>query len=284
MIKAVVLDVDGVIVGDQPGVNFPLPHDEIIERFKQVNSKGVPIILCTGKFKPGIIELVKRAGLRNPHITDGGALILDPLRGEIIREHKLSKELASGITTALVDAAIYTEIYGTDDYFVQKDQMCDITDRHTPILQQAPKIVDSLTDQAAAKDIIKILAYAKDEDYKSRIESIAERFKGKIHTVWSLHPALSPYRLLVITINGVSKGQSAIEALKALNILPRDTLGVGDTAGDWKFMELCGFAATLANGDDEIKQLVRTKGEGKYFIAPHVNDNGAIDILNHFNL
>lgn len=26
MIKAVILDVDGVIVGDKPGINFPLPH------------------------------------------------------------------------------------------------------------------------------------------------------------------------------------------------------------------------------------------------------------------
>lgn len=49
-------------------------------------------------------------------------------------------------------------------------------------------------------------------------------------------------------------------------------------------MQLCKYVATLENGDDKIKQLVKTKGEGNYFIAPHINDNGIFDILNYFSI
>ena len=53
---------------------------------------------------------------------------------------------------------------------------------------------------------------------------------------------------------------------------------------DWNFMELCGYAATLENGSEEIKRFVKTKGEGRFFIAPHVDENGVLAIFKYFSL
>lgn len=48
-------------------------------------------------------------------------------------------------------------------------------------------------------------------------------------------------------------------------------------------MELCGYAATLENGQDPLKELVRGKGNSG-FTGGHVDANGIISIFDHFGL
>ena len=47
-------------------------------------------------------------------------------------------------------------------------------------------------------------------------------------------------------------------------------------------MKMCQYAATVGNESQELKDLVKTKGEGNYFIGSSVDDNGFLDILDHF--
>ena len=49
MIKAIITDIDGVIVGKKHGVNFPLPNDDVIQKLKNLHKTGFPIVLCTAK-------------------------------------------------------------------------------------------------------------------------------------------------------------------------------------------------------------------------------------------
>ena len=79
MVQAVILDVDGVIVGGKEGFNFANPHAEIVPSFKTIHEKGMPLVLCTGKFVYAIKDFVIAAHLDNPHIADGGAIIIDPV-------------------------------------------------------------------------------------------------------------------------------------------------------------------------------------------------------------
>jgi len=40
-IKAIILDVDGVIVGEKIGFNAPYPHLDVINKLKQIREKGI---------------------------------------------------------------------------------------------------------------------------------------------------------------------------------------------------------------------------------------------------
>lgn len=42
-------------------------------------------------------------------------------------------------------------------------------------------------------------------------------------------------------------------------------------------MKECGYAATMAEAPEELKKLVQ-------YVAPSVNDNGILQILDHFQL
>jgi hydroxymethylpyrimidine pyrophosphatase-like HAD family hydrolase len=70
--------------------------------------------------------------------------------------------------------------------------------------------------------------------------------------------------------------------MEYLGIPLTEVLAIGDTLSDWNFMNLCKYVAVPANGQDALKELAKTKGEGNYFIGPSVDENGIINILDHF--
>lgn len=160
MIKAIIADVDGVIVGKKPGVNFPLPNEKVIKKLKELHKNGLPIVLCTAKYHPGIIDLIKLADLHGPHITSGGALVIDPLDNKIVKTHSLDNNLAQQIVTSCIKNNIYIECYGTETYFVEKKQAFELTKKHAVINEVEPKIVSSLEKELMTTDLVKIEAFA----------------------------------------------------------------------------------------------------------------------------
>lgn len=284
MIKAIIMDVDGVIVGKNKGINYPLPNNVIIAKLKELHGKGIPIVLCTAKFGHAIYEIIRQATLTNPHITDGGAVVIDLLSDKIINAHTFEKGLVKQIISDLLESDIYTECYSVNEYFIQENQKNKFTELRSELLQKTPKIVISLVKEAEKIDVIKVIAFQESDDVKKKIEGILEKFDDKINFIWSTHPALFPNKPTVITVKGISKKSASLEVLQSLRISPDETLGIGDSLADWDFMELCKYAATVGNESQDLKDLVKTKGEGKYFIGKSVNENGFLDIINYFKL
>ena len=283
MIKAIITDVDGVIVGKKKGVNYPLPNNIIIKRLSELHNKGIPVVLCTAKFGHAIYEIIRQADLRNPHITEGGAVIIDLLSNKIISTHSFEKQLIKNITSHLLKDDIYTECYGVKDYYIQMSQKNSFTDKRTEFLQRAPKAVSSLVDELSDIDVVKVVTFFEQDKVGSLAKSLEDNFGDNIHIILSPHPEFLPYTPAVITIKGVSKKSASLEVLKSLGISPDEALGVGDNPADWIFMSICKYVAT-AGENPELKSYAKKKGEGNYFFGPAADENGFLDILNYFKL
>ncbi len=282
MVKGIILDVDGVIVGDKPGVNFPYPNGDVIDALYKLHEKGMPIILCTAKFGYAIIDIIKKANLNNPHVTDGGALVINPLEGQIIREHVLEKDVLLELVSKCLSRDIYVELYVPDSYFMDKSQVSEFTKKRIEILQKEPTIVESLSLVASQKDIIKILCFAREDHEIEVLSDIARSLGDRINFIWSTHPFLPGVKSGVVTAPNVSKENAIKETLESLSLSFDDMLGIGDASSDWNFMKHCRYVATLENADEKIKELVKTKGDGNFIVAPHVDQNGIFEILKYF--
>ena len=92
-IKALILDIDGVIIGEKIGFNSPSPHPEVIEALKKIKSMNIPISLCTAKPHFAIRDIIESAKLDNLHITDGGGVIIDPIDDVIVESYETEKEV-----------------------------------------------------------------------------------------------------------------------------------------------------------------------------------------------
>lgn len=284
MIKAVILDIDGIIIGEKNGFNSPDPHMDVTSRLKLVHKKGIPIVLCTAKPYYSIEKIIKDAALNNPHITDAGAVIIDPIDHIIIEKHVLSPILVKNILQKCLENNIYVESYTVDDYFIQQNQISDITKKHMHILQRKPIVLQDVCKGISTYEITKILPIARNQDDKVRIYKILEVFTKDTSFSWAVHPIALPLQFGIITSLGSSKKEAVITISKNLHASLDTMLGVGDSQSDWKFIEICGYAGTLENGSKELKDLIKTKYKERYFIGPSVDSNGILKVFDYFSL
>lgn len=283
MIKAIILDVDGVIVGEKIGFNSPYPHIDVINKLKSTRQKGITISLCTAKPHYSIQKIIDNAKLNNLHVTNGGGVIIDPIDNIILKKHIIDKNQSKKVIQKYIDNDVYTEFYSVDEYFIQENHKSELTKIHTHILQREPHIVSKLVDEADKQDIVKIMPIAKNEEDKKRLIEIFEPFKNELTLSWGIHPIALSHLFGIITAKGISKKQAAIEIGHSINVKPEEMLGIGDSTSDWQFIESCGFAGAMGNASEELKKLVLSKGKNS-FIGKSVDENGILDIFNNFKI
>ena len=284
MIKAVILDVDGVLIGEKNGFNFPKPHPDVIQALKAVEGKGVKISLCTARPHVALDKIIIEAGLNNIHITDGGGVVLNPVTGKVVKQHSIDPAAAVKLVEMLVAANIYVEIYTVDDYFVQKNQQGKLTDIHEKVLQRKPVLVDSIVEKTKSSKVVKMMLPVIPETQKAEVEKICQDFLDNIILSWGIHPIALPVEFAIITAVGVSKASGAREVAENSGVSFDQMLGVGDSGSDWQFINLTKYGAAVGNATNQLKELVTSKGEEFGYIGSSVDENGIIDIFRHFQL
>jgi HAD superfamily hydrolase (TIGR01484 family) len=283
-IKAIIADVDGVMVGGKEGVNFPLPHTDVMRALRDVSAHGTPIVLCTAKLGHAVKDIALQAKLDNPHIADGGALITNWVKDELITRHQIDPKTVEAYVQACLEKDIYVELYTADGYCLQESQIDEFTKKRSKVVRMEPKAASSLLKVARKEPILKMISFSRGNDDMPDLEQTVQRFSDKISYIWSQHPFLAPRRPLIITARGVSKQNASLEVAQYLNISPEDILGIGDSESDWSFMQLCGYAATVGSEAGELQNLAKTKGEGHYYFAGSVDDHGLLEIFKHFGI
>lgn len=283
MIKGLILDVDGVIVGNRKDYNWPMPNQEVVSALSSLKRRGIPVCLCTAKGTFAIRDIVLEAHLDNLHIGDGGAMVIDFINDQILEEHFLDHELVTQLIELLLKNNIYVEAYSLGDYFVEKSRAGQITDKHTAILNRPPILAQSLVSESRNNQIIKIMPVAKDEKQKEFITGLLKEFGDRVSLQWGVHLTALPLIFGAVTPHNISKKRAAYTISRNTGIPLSDFLGVGDSMTDWNFMEICGYGGVMGNGSEELKKKISEKKENGY-IGKSVNENGLLDILKHFKV
>ncbi|MEO6761479.1 MAG: HAD family hydrolase [Candidatus Saccharimonadales bacterium] len=283
MIKGLIVDIDGVIVGSKAGFNFPEPHPDVLARLKGINDSGVTVSLCTAKPYFAVDGIVKGAGLSGLQITSGGGVIVNATDSSTVKSHLLDRDVVRQIVQVCLENDCYVEIFSELEYFAQLSQKSDTTVMHTKIYQRDPIFVDSLLAEVDKQDIVKVMPIARDDQAMDAINKYFSHFSDQASIGWVSQPAALPWRLCVITAKGISKAQGSHEVAEYYGISTDELLGIGDSTADWQFIEACGYAGATGNASDELKRLVKTRGDNS-FIGGDVDDNGVLEIFDYFEL
>ncbi|MBP9690578.1 HAD-IIB family hydrolase [Candidatus Woesebacteria bacterium] len=282
MINGIILDIDGVISGDKKGYNWPDPHPDVVHAIKSINARGITVSLCTGRGTFGIHHFVKLLELKNPHIGDGGAVIIDVYRDMILDSHPIDPKIVARLVDHLQQKNLYLELYTVQDYYIESGSEKDITEKHASVLGKKSIAVSSLSSLGTSDEVIKIMPIAGGAAQKKEVESIFRDYEDILTLQWGTHPSANPYEFGIITTKGISKGTAATKLMSLLDIRNEDVLGVGDSTTDWDFIKQCGFAGAMGNASTDLKRNVETKEH--YRIGPDVDHNGLLDIFRHFEL
>ena len=86
-IKAIFTDLDGTLLKNDHTV-----PENVKEKFKELEEKGVKIFISTGRSFKSSYPFVKELDIKTPVITYNGGRIADPVTEEVIYEKPVSKE------------------------------------------------------------------------------------------------------------------------------------------------------------------------------------------------
>ena len=79
---------------------------------------------------------------------------------------------------------------------------------------------------------------------------------------------------LDLTPKGISKASSVVYILKNMEINPLNVLGVGDSSGDWEWLQVVGSAAIPSNGRKALMKLPNLR-----YVSTYAEAAGALDIV-----
>lgn len=286
MIRAIVLDIDGVIVGTKKGVNFPHPSQKVSEILRKINKRGIPVVFITAKTSFAAAASIKHVGIDSPHISDGGAVIFNPVRKEIISINSLPKNIVKKLLL-IISNNILVNLFTLDNYYIAKNikgnkRFADFIKRYTEFLERSP-VVEDFKQVAVKEKVLKVNIVALDDKERKKITEIMSEANLEVSSNWTGNPYIAPAQILSVTNYGISKKESIKKIAQDLGISLNEILGVGDTIQDWDFLEICGYKATLINVTKELKEKFDFSDE-KQFMGKHVDKDGLIDILQHFKL
>ncbi len=281
MVRAVVLDIDGVIIGNLPGVNFPYPSEKVSSVLNEVHNNGIPVCFLTGKTTFAAWKNLSKIGIDNPHIADGGAVIFNPVQGKIIKKEILNKESIEKLIALIPEC--YFNFFTTDNYYLLSSSKNEYTDIYSKFIGKEPVLISSFEEIFSDKEISKLNISSFNTEDKEKITKALEKLSDEFNFSWSRGPNTGDVETAVVTSKLASKKQGVRYLSDYLNVDLNEVLGVGDTIHDWDFIEICGYKGVMGNATDELKsKFDHTKD--KEALGGHVNEDGIIDIFKKFNL
>ena len=244
MILAAALDLDGTIIGPDEKIS-PAVH-EAISRL----AGRIPVFIATGREPADVLRYSKELGLTTPQLCDGGANILDPVRGESVWTAPLGPANAEAVVTKLREmgsAFVATHAGGAASTF----------------------------DDVPNWDLIRVSALDLDEE---TADALAESFRG--NQEMNVIKAVLPYNGLWavdFTLAGVDKATGVSRVGKTLGVDPADIVAAGDSYNDLPMLVSCGFSIAMGNAPEEVRAIAD-------FVAPTVEEDGLAVAIHEYVL
>lgn len=248
--KALIIDVDGTLMLSKRDA---LPTNEVTEAVKKA-AEILHVGIATQRAVPNTIPIIKHLNLNGPSIVAGGALILDSKTFKIIKEEIIEY---GSLNKAIEIMKEYKLKYGS------------------PFSIQDSEVGDQEWTQS----------YIPKKPFATFIGNLDFEVAVELETKLSEIPNIAVHKVtpwagkfgVVVTAALATKQHGIFEVAKILGIKADEIIGVGDGYNDFPLLMACGLKVAMGNAVEELKAIAD-------YIAPTVEEDGVVDVINKFIL
>jgi Cof subfamily protein (haloacid dehalogenase superfamily) len=238
--KLVALDLDGTLLSDNKILNASTQA-----AIKRAQDKGVIFTIATGRMYRGAVRYAAQLNIEIPIITYNGAVIKNPLSGEVHREFKVPSRLAMRAIDSLDGQPVLKYVFTGDN--VITDLVHEWTDNYSNVLDVEMKYVDDVR-LALDDDPIMVVFMVQAEMRKNISDTLRNTFGSEARITNSSN-------WFVDVLNPSASKSLALEQLaKSLGILRDEIIAVGDNLNDLEMIQYAGLGVAVANASDDLKQ------------------------------
>ena len=213
------------------------------EAIARVRARGVHVIVVTGRMFRAVRPYLEQAGLDDPVICYQGAVVADPVTGELLRHVPIPRAVALEAIDAVVAAGFHVNCYVDDELYVAEvtPEARAYADFQGLEIHTVGPLHDWLHD-----DPTKLVAVGDPAALDSLETELKPRFRGRLFVSKSL-----PY-FLEFAHPDVSKGSGLQFVADRLGFTAAETVACGDGENDRELLDWAGFGVAVANAHPEI--------------------------------
>ncbi|HFH6947069.1 TPA: sugar-phosphatase [Streptococcus agalactiae] len=246
-IKLVAVDIDGTLLNSKREIT-----PEVAKAVQEAKSKGVKIVIATGRPIIGVQDLLEELKLneeRDYVITFNGGLVQDTATGDDIIKETLTYEdyldfelLARKLGVhmhAITKEGIYTANRDIGKYTIH-----EVTLVNMPLFYRTP-------EEMGDKEIIKLMMIDQPDILDAAIAKIPKKVLDNYTIVKS-----TPFYLEILPKN-VNKGTALLHLAEKMGLTVDQTMAIGDEENDRAMLEVVGNPVVMQNGNPELKKIAK---------------------------
>lgn len=255
-IEAILIDVDGCIVPTNGQVFYEhfLGLSKISGYVKEANRGGFPYIgFCSGRDRNYIEAVSFSVGLPNSwSVIESGVALFNPTTKQI----KFNPNLTTKKKTVF-------EI-------IETKTMPKILEKYPELFLYPGNII------CIALEIKHGAKFTIEDAYQAVKKELEDPLQDKLLQIHHSDCAID------ISPTGIDKASGIKFLSQHTGINLKQTLGIGDSNGDFPLFEQVGYVACPANATEECKNLIKKRRNG--YISPYNYADGVANIIKHFTM
>lgn len=270
----VVLDLDGTILDLYHHADISPTVKLVIDK---VQASGVRVTIGTGRTLDYVRAHIGHLGITTPVVTTQGAVIGDPISGEVLHETDMPLESARQVAAWIDETAPISVFYfgeGDGRTRIVQNRSGPDPDFYNHVFGLPRTMAPSFSELVAASDAqppIKFISINDPEKEFDIAPGLKQRFDGQL-SITRTHPWLVEGTAL-----GIDKGEGLRRLCARLGIDPCRTLAIGDNDNDIPMIQAAGFGIAMGNANEGLKAVAD-------WIAPPIEEDGAAVALRRWVL
>jgi Cof subfamily protein (haloacid dehalogenase superfamily) len=283
-IKLVAIDLDGTLLD-----YFLKISAENIAALKKVKSRGIEVVIATGRDFSDVLALTEAIELSSPIILQNGALIRHSQTGEVWFKEPLGKDLA-------INTIKIARSFPTANFIHTEDNITTDEDREKLfnfIADLYVEITEGQVDPENAKEIslkwvskytfvediieycdenvLKVTLIGRSAILQNFLENAKKEMGDKVYLTNS-------FPIIIETLSAkASKGKALKYLSERMRVQRDEILAIGDGPNDEDMLEFAGTSIAMANCREELRKIAD-------YITLSCEDNGVAKALEKFLL
>lgn len=258
MVKLLAIDVDGTLVNTEKQISV-----QNFEAIQYAVSKGVTVVLNSGRPHLSIRQYAIQLGLEGPIISSNGALVRESSTGTKLLQLPIVYDDYSEAYRAAKDMGCKLSIYSGDRVLTESGDALfnfyfnDCCRLPTELRFPVEIVPDLLLDKQAVTEPI----------YKIEISGLNEKNSSLFHERLSKIVGLNAtdcdysnvfhceYKGMEITHKGAGKGKGLAYLAESIGINRSEVMAIGDSPNDVSMLRFAGVPYVMGNAKDSLKAL-----------------------------
>ncbi len=259
--RLIVSDMDDTLLNRQGLLN-----GETMSAIACARQAGARVVLASGRMPRSMGIFARQLNLTLPMISYNGAMLFDPVSGEVIHSFPVEEELAMELIKFCEARNLRIQAYEGDSFLTPADDA--VARAYRASLNNLPQmyVTGKPLSQCSIKPQPKLLLIDEPERIKELLPVFQKQFEGRLICTVS-----RPQYIEFISPQA-GKERALGELCRRINIAPEEVVAFGDGLNDMGMIRMAGLGCAMANARGEVRACAD-------LIAPPSHENGVAQVI-----